>query len=67
MSKLAGPNAAVPQLWMPVAGRNYAAAHDRIKQAAAAGKTLSAQMREKPAEGEALACAEADDSSEQVT
>lgn len=67
MSKLAGPNAAVPQICMPGAERDYAAAHDWIEQAAAAGKTLSAQMREKPAEGEALVGAGADDPSEHMT
>jgi len=67
MSELAGPNAAVPQIWMPGADHNCAAAHNWIKQAAAARKTPSAQTREKPAEGEALAGAGADDPSEHMT
>jgi len=55
MSKQAGPEAAVWQIWMPGADRSYAAAHDRISQAAAAGKTLCRPDEEKPAEGEGLA------------
>jgi hypothetical protein len=55
MSKQAGPEAAISQIWMPGADRSYAAAHDRIRQAAAAGKTLCLADQEKPAEGEDLA------------
>ncbi len=55
MSKQAGPEAAVSQIWMPGADRSYAAAHDRISQAAAAGKTLCLPDEEKPAEGGDLA------------
>ena len=65
MSRLAGPNAAVPQIWMPGAEHNYAAA--KLDQAGRrGGKTLSAQMRDKPAEGEALAGAGADDPGEHI-
>ena len=35
MSKQAGPEAAVWQIWMPGADRSYAAAHDWISQIAA--------------------------------
>jgi len=55
MSKQAGPEAAVWQVWMPGADRRYAAAHDRISQTAAAGKTLRLPDEEKRAEGEDLA------------
>ena len=55
MSKQAGPEAAVWQIWMPSADRSYAAAHDWISQTAAAGKTLCLPAEEKPAEGEDLA------------
>ena len=55
MSKQTGPEAAVSQIWMPGADRSYAAAHDRISQAAAAGKTPCLPDEEKPAEGEDLA------------
>ncbi len=55
MSKQADPQAAVSQIWMPGADRSYAAAHDWIRQAAAAGKTLCLPAEEKPAEGEDLA------------
>ncbi len=55
MSKQADPQAAVSQTWMPGADRSYAAAHDWIHQAVAAGKTLCLPAEEKPAEGEDLA------------
>jgi len=55
MSKQAGPQAAVSQIWMPGADRSYAAAQDWISQAAAAGKTLCLPAEEKPAEGQDLA------------
>ena len=55
MSKQAGPDAAVSQIWMPGADRSYAAAHDRISQTAAAGRTLCLLDEEKSAEGEDLA------------
>jgi len=55
MSKQAGPEAAVSQIWMPGADHSYAAAHDRISQTAAAGKTLCLPDEEKPAAGEDLA------------
>ena len=55
MSKQAGPEAAVSQIWMPGADRSYAAAHDCISQTAAAGKTLCLPDEQKPAEGEDLA------------
>ena len=55
MSKQGGPEAAVPQIWMPGADRSYAAAHEGISQTAAAGKTLCLPDEEKPAEGEDLA------------
>ncbi len=55
MSKQADPQAAVSQIWMPGADRSYAAAHDWIRQAAAAGKRLCLPAEEKPAEGEDLA------------
>jgi len=52
MSKQAGPEAAVWQIWMPGSDRRYAAAHDWIRQTVAAGKTLSLPDEEKPADGE---------------
>ncbi len=52
MSKQAGPEAAVWQIWMPGADRRYAAAHDWIHQIVAAGKTLSRPGEETPADGE---------------
>ena len=55
MSKQAGPEAAVSQIWMPGADHSYAAAHDWISQTAAAGKTPCLPDEEKPAEGEDLA------------
>ena len=55
MSKQAGPEAAAWQIWMPGADRNYAAAHDRIYQTAAAAKTLSRPDGQKPAEAGELA------------
>ena len=55
MSKQAGPEAVVWQIWMPGADRSYAAAHDRISQTAAAGKTLGLPDEKKPAKGEELA------------
>ena len=55
MSKQAGSEAAVWQIWMPGTDRSYAAAHDRISQTAAAGKTLGLPDEEKSAEGEELA------------
>ena len=57
MSKQAGPEAAVWQIWMPGADRGHAAAHDWISQTAAAGKTLCRPDEVKPAEGEDLASA----------
>jgi hypothetical protein len=42
------------QFLTPAADRNYAAAHDWIKQTAATGKTLSPPDEEEPAEGEEL-------------
>jgi hypothetical protein len=50
----AGPEAAVSQIWILGAARNYAATHDWIKQTVAAAKTLSLPDEEKPAEGEEL-------------
>ena len=55
MSKQAGPEAAVSQIWMPGADRSYAAAHDWTRQAAAAGKMLCLPDEEKPAKGGDLA------------
>ncbi|MGA2827241.1 MAG: hypothetical protein ABSF03_14100 [Streptosporangiaceae bacterium] len=55
MSEQAGPEAAVPQIWMLGADRSYAAAHDWISRTAAAGKTLWLPAEGKPAEGEDLA------------
>ncbi len=55
MSKQAGPEAAVSQIWMPGADRDYAAAHDWIRQTAATGKTLPLPDEEQPAEGRELA------------
>ena len=55
MSKQAGPEAAVSQIWMLGADRSYAAAHDWISQTAAARKTLCRPDEEKPAEDEDLA------------
>ena len=52
MSKQAGPEAAAWQIWMPGSDRGYAAAHDWIQQAVAAGKTLCLPVEEKPAGGE---------------
>jgi len=52
MSKQAGPEAAVWQIWMPGADRRCAPAHDWIHQAVAAGKMLSLPDEEKPADGE---------------
>jgi len=52
MSKQAGPEAAVWQIWMPGADRSHAAAHDWISQTAAAGKTLCRPDEDKPAEGQ---------------
>ena len=52
MSKQAGPEAAVSQIWMPGADRSYAAAHDWIHQSVAAGKTPSLPDGQKPADGE---------------
>ncbi len=52
MSKQAGSEAAVSQIWMPGADRSHAAAHDWIHQTVAAGKTLWLPDEEKPAEGE---------------
>ena len=56
MSKQAGPEAAVWQIWMPGADRSYAAAHDWIHQTVAAGKTPSLPDEQKPADGEDPAC-----------
>ena len=47
MSKQAGPEAAVSQIWMPGADHSYAAAHDWISQTDAAGKTLCLPDEEK--------------------
>lgn len=55
MSKQAGPEAAVSQIWMPGGDRSYAAPHDWISQTAAAGKTHCLPDEEKPAEGGDLA------------
>ena len=55
MSKQAGPEAAVSQIWMPGADRSYAAARDWISQTAAARRALCLPDEEKPAEGEELA------------
>ena len=55
MSKQAGPEAAVSQIWMAGADHSYAAARDWISQTAAAGKTLCLPDQEKSAEGEDLA------------
>ena len=55
MSKQAGPEAAVSQIWMPGADRSCAAAHGWISQTAAAGKAPCLPGEEKPAEGEDLA------------
>jgi hypothetical protein len=55
MSKQAGPEAAVWQIWMPGADRSYAAVHDWIHQTVAAGKALSLPDEDKPADGEDLA------------
>ncbi len=55
MSKQAGPEAAVWQIWMPGSDRRHTAAHDWIHQTVAAGKRLSLPDEEKPAEGEDLA------------
>ena len=55
MSKQAGPEAAVSQIWMPGADHSSAAAHDWIRQTAAAGKTPCLPDEQKPAEGEDLA------------
>ena len=55
VSKQAGPEAAVWQIWMPGADRRYAAAHHWIHQIVAAGKTLSLPDEETPADGEDLA------------
>lgn len=55
MSKQAGPEAAVSQIWMPGADHSYAAAHDWISQTTAAGKTLCLPDEEKSAEGADLA------------
>jgi hypothetical protein len=51
MSKQPGPEAAISQIWMPGADHSYAAAHDRIRQTAAAGKTLCLPAEQKPAKG----------------
>ncbi len=55
MSKQAGPEAAVWQIWMPGADRSYAAAHDWVSQTAAAAKTLCRPDEENSAEGDDLA------------
>ena len=55
MSKQACPEAAVSPIWMPGADHSYAAAHDWVRQAVAAGKTPCLPAEQKPAEGEDLA------------
>ena len=57
MSKQAGPEAAAWQIWMPGADRNYAAAHDRINQTAAATKAFSRPDGQQSAETGELAAA----------
>jgi hypothetical protein len=55
MSKQAGPEAAVSQIWMPGADSSYAATHGWIRQTVATGKTFSPPVEAKVADGGELA------------